>query len=311
MDHGSSVREEGSVLADEERLARRRRVGMIGLGIMLAGIVLAAVAAGAEPFDPDSFGPGQDARAYWAAARVGPYDSEVGSQSAYLYSPAFLQAISPLTNLSWEGFLVLWTGLLMVALLVMVGPVLFAPVLLFALYEVWGGNITLLLALSVVAGFRWPAGWAFVLLTKVTPGIGLLWFAVRREWRAMGITALASGAIVAMSWVLEPLLWTQWIGFLLGSLEQSTPPGGIQVPLWVRLPIAAVMTIYAARTGRQWLVVVAAMLALPVLWFGGLTMLVGVVALRRREVEGAVMDRLVGLQVTRRSRLSRHPLPEA
>ena len=35
--------------------------------------------------------------------------------------------------------------------------------------------------------------WAFVLLTKVTPGIGLLWFAIRRRWRdlaiALGVTA--------------------------------------------------------------------------------------------------------------------------
>lgn len=284
---------------------------MIGLGIMLAAIVLAAVAAGAEPFDPDSFGPGQDARAYWEAARVEPYVSEVGSQSAYLYSPAFLQVISVLTNLPWTAFLVLWTGVLMLALLVLVGPVLFAPVLLFALYEIWGGNITLLMALSIVAGFRWPATWAFVLLTKVTPGIGLLWFAVRREWRALAISAAATGAVVAISWLIEPILWQQWISFLLGHLEQSTPAGGIQVPLWVRLPIAALLTIYAARTSRQWLVVVAATLALPVLWFGGLTMLVGVVTLKRRQIEAAVMERLVRLQLTRRSELGRDPLPEA
>jgi hypothetical protein len=285
-------------------------MGMIGLGIMLAAMVLAAVAAGAEPFEPDSFGPGQDARAYWEAARVQPYASEVGSQSAYLYSPAFLQAISPLTNLPWTVFLVVWTGVLMLALLALVGPVLFAPVLLFALYEIWGGNITLLMALAIVAGFRRPATWALVLLTKVTPGVGLLWFAVRREWRQLVIVVAGSAALVAVSWLLEPVLWQQWISLLLGSLEQSTPPGGIQIPLWVRLPIAALLTIYAARTNRQWLVVVAAMLALPVLWFGGLTMLVGIVALRRQDIEAALMKRLVGLQVARRSGLARDPLPE-
>jgi hypothetical protein len=53
------------------------------------------------------------------------------------------------------------------------------------------------------------------------------------------------------------------------------------------------------------------MLALPVLWFGGLTMLVGVVALRRQEIEAAIMARLVGLQLPRRSRLGPHPLPES
>src|SRR5687767_3578321 len=91
VDRRASTSGEGKLTSgDQDRLARRRRMGMIGLGIMLAAIVLAAVAAGAEPFQPDSFGPGQDARAYWEAARVEPYVSEVGSQSAYLYSPAFL-----------------------------------------------------------------------------------------------------------------------------------------------------------------------------------------------------------------------------
>jgi hypothetical protein len=205
---------------------------------------------------------------------------------------------------------VVWTGVLMLALLALVGPVLFAPVLLFALYEIWGGNITLLMALAIVAGFRRPATWALVLLTKVTPGVGLLWFAVRREWRQLVIVVAGSAALVAVSWLLEPVLWQQWINFLLGSLEQSTPAGGIQIPLWVRLPIAALLTIYAARTSRQWLVVVAATLALPVLWFGGLTMLVGIVALRRHDIEAALMKRLVGLQVARRSGLARDPLPE-
>ena len=45
------------------------------------------------------------------------------------------------------------------------------------------GNIHLLLGAVIVAGFRWPWLWALPLLTKVTPGVGLLWFALRREWR--------------------------------------------------------------------------------------------------------------------------------
>jgi len=39
-----------------------------------------------------------------------------------------------------------------------------------------------LLAVAIAVGFRYPAAWALVLITKVTPGIGLVWFAVRREW---------------------------------------------------------------------------------------------------------------------------------
>ena len=65
--------------------------------------------------------------------------------------------------------------------------------------EILIGNIHLLLAAAIVLGFRWPGTWAFVLLTKVTPGVGLLWFAVRREWRSLGIALGATAAIVAVS----------------------------------------------------------------------------------------------------------------
>ena len=47
------------------------------------------------------------------------------------------------------------------------------------------GNIHVLLAVTILAGFRYPGAWSFVVLTKVTPGIGLLWFAIRREWGAL------------------------------------------------------------------------------------------------------------------------------
>ena len=73
-----------------------------------------------------------------------------------------------------------------------------APVPVHAM-EVAGGNVSLLLAVAIVVGFRWPAAWALVLLTKITPGIGLLWFAVRREWRHLAIALGATAAIVAVS----------------------------------------------------------------------------------------------------------------
>ena len=62
-----------------------------------------------------------------------------------------------------------------------------------------------------------PALWAFPLLTKVTPGVGLVWFAVRREWRTLAavlaITAVAVGASVAIA----PVAWSEWLSFLLGE----------------------------------------------------------------------------------------------
>jgi hypothetical protein len=60
---------------------------------------------------------------------------------------------------------------------------------------IFQGNIDLFIAVAVavVVGMRDPAAWAFPLLTNATSGVGLLWLAVRREWRPLGF-ALATTA---------------------------------------------------------------------------------------------------------------------
>ena len=68
--------------------------------------------------------------------------------------------------------------------------------------EINAGNIQLLLAAAIVLGVPqrgagWAGAWAFVLLTKVTPGVGLLWFALRRRWRALAIALGVTAAIAA------------------------------------------------------------------------------------------------------------------
>ena len=40
------------------------------------------------------------------------------------------------------------------------------------------GQLDLLFALVTIVGLRWPAAWALPILTKVTPGVGLIWFLV-------------------------------------------------------------------------------------------------------------------------------------
>ena len=59
----------------------------------------------------------------------------------------------------------------------------------------------------------------------------------------------------------------------------------IAIPLVLRLPVAAFLVIWGARTDRRWTVIVAATLALPTLWFHGFAMLMGIVALRNGQPE--------------------------
>ena len=224
---------------------------------------------------------GQEAFCYWVASLHAPYTLSDWTQPiAYVYSPAFLQAIAPLTELPWPVFFGVWTALLLAAIRFLTGPRLFAVGVLLAILELVGGNISLLLAAAMVVGFRWPAAWAFVLLTKVTPGIGLLWFAVRREWRSLGIALGATALVVAVSAIVMPGAWLDWFRLLVRLAGREGPWAAIPIPFLVRLPFAIAVVVWGALTDRRWTVPVAGMLALPALWYGGLTMLLAVIALR-------------------------------
>lgn len=268
---------------------------MILLGAIGGGLILAFTIIGSGHFDTGSMGAGQDAHAYWRAVRVFPYGRDAGDFGAYLYSPAFIQILNPVLILSWGEFLALWSGLLMITLLVLTGPVLFVFALPVAFFEIWGGNIHLLLALAIVAGFRWPGTWAFALLTKVTPGIGLLWFAARSEWRKLAIAFATTGAIVGVSLILAPNLWLAWVDLLVREAGGTASEGHIPIPLWFRLPFAAALAIYAGRTDRKWLMPVVALLAMPVLWWGSLSVLIGCVALERERFEKLVVSTLASI----------------
>lgn len=224
---------------------------------------------------------GQEAFCYWIASLAAPYARSDWTQPvAYVYSPAFLQLVTPLTRLPWLAFMGIWTAILLLAVRFLTGPRLFALGVLLATIELVGGNISLLLAVAMVVGFRWPAAWALVLLTKVTPGIGLLWFVVRGEWRSLGIALGATSLVVAVSAVLMPGAWLDWLDLLVRLAGRDGTWAAVPIPFLVRLPFAVAVVVWGARTNRRWTVPVAGMLALPALWYGGLTMLLAVIALR-------------------------------
>ena len=118
-------------------------------------------------------------------------------------------------------------------------------------------------------------------------GVGLLWFVVRREWRELAIAVVPAAVICAISYVFVPQLWADWVDFLLDSPQVVDEAGSIPIPLWLRMAVAVVVVVWGARTDRRWTVVVAATLALPVLWIAGLATLVGVVPELRGRNKGA------------------------
>jgi hypothetical protein len=199
----------------------------------------------AEPWGKSALPSGMDAMCYWVPALSNLYlHSNWNDQIAYTYSPAFLQLLEPIRLLPWQVFMAVWAAILMAAMTYLTGPrLILLGLAFFGLMEIWGGNIELLVALAVVLGFRWPAVWSFVLLTKITPGIGLLWFAVRREWRSLAIALVATAAIVAVSFVLMPDAWRTWPQVLANNVGKNGTWAAVPVPFVIRLPLAMALVV--------------------------------------------------------------------
>jgi glycosyl transferase family 87 len=253
--------------------AARRRA--IRHGLAIAGLIAAAymyVVVG----DATWRNPGADGVIYWAVDPGNPYPgATVGGKDAYLYSPAFAQVFSLIGLLPREVFIVGWIVLLAAVAWWLARPWP-ASLLVLALpvsQEILIGNIHLLLAAAIVLGFRWSATWAFVLLTKVTPGVGLLWFAARREWRALFVALAVTGVISIVSFAIAPAVWADWFRLL------RRDGGGESWWLIIRLAAAAVVVTWGALTDRRWTVPLGAMMALPVVWMDSFSMLLGCVAL--------------------------------
>lgn len=243
-----------------------------------------------------SHGSHVDAEAYWRAAGSDPYAvSHAGDAHAYLYTPVVAQLLAPLG----AAPLAVTTGMVLtlslVAAVYLIGPVWTAALLVVPLPFLWqdlmSGNIHVLLAAATVVGLRFPAAWTFVLLTKVTPGIGLIWFVVRREWRSLLVAVILTGAMVGVSLAAAPGLWAEWMGVLASNA--TTPPSGlfVPIPLAVRLVGAAGIVTWGAATDRPWTVPLAAFLALPIIWlWDGFAMLLGVLAVLRRQRQARHAD---------------------
>ena len=260
----------------------------IAAGFTVAGLTyIALVWLGIAPYAPPvpDYGPMFDARGFWSAWDGGLYNIPWGEYEAYVYSPAFAEILWPLTLLPWPIFAGLWTAAAIGCLFWMRVPWMIAfPGVI---DDILRGNIHVFLAAMVVVGFRFSGAWAFGILTKVTPGIGLVWFAVRREWRPLAWGIAVTGAIAAVSFALSPSLWFEWFELLADSAGDTARIQVVPLPLIVRLPIAAVLIGFAGMTSRAWMVPIGVMLGLPNVWTSSTALLAAVPALWRWHRERA------------------------
>ena len=108
-----------------------------------------------------------------------------------------------------------------------------------------------------------------MLLTKVTPGVGLLWFAVRREWRALAIALGVTGAIVAVSLLVNGQLWVDGAFIARRPRAARSRSSRSRSRSGSACPPRPCSWSGARATDRRWTVPLAATLALPVLWVSG------------------------------------------
>jgi Glycosyltransferase family 87 len=260
-----------------ERAGRRDLA--TGAFVVVVGALVAFRLLNVYPWNAPVF----DLRTYWATRFGIDFSTQhAGPAGAYLYSPAFAQLIAPLTLLPLPIFAAIWTAIGAGLLYWMAGRhaivFLLLPAVLITFVQ---GQLDLLFAAGVIIGMRYPAVWAVPLLTKVTPGVGLVWFLVRREWRSLGMALTATVAVVAISARFDPQAWVGWFA-LLGRSEFPDIKDGllfIPIALWVRLPLALAIVAWGAATDRRWTIPVAVTLGMPIVWLNSPTILVGILPL--------------------------------
>jgi len=262
--------------------------GAIVAGLLFAGYLFLVVAPSAGTFGFDAFG-------YWSVNLADPYARTAGALGAFTYSPVIARLFAPFGMLAFWQFLLLWDGLLVgtVAWLGLgsVRSVLAVFAFPAVALELYHGNVHLLMAAAIWLGFRYPAAWSFVLLTKVTPGVGLAWFVVRREWRSLAIALGVTVALVAASLAIDGRLWESWLRDSLGATAGGAALNQffLPVPLWIRVPAALALVAWGGLTDRRWTVPVAATFALPILWPSGFAVLAALWPIwrERRQVAAA------------------------
>lgn len=258
----------------EARLAgldwqRLGTVATLGVGFAFA----LAQAVGITPF---AF----DAGAYWAARPGDLYtgwEMRPDGYAAFLYSPAFADALIPFRVLPPQIFTALWQfGLFAVMAVVARGwSIVFVlaalPSLVFDVLEpldlvvrdISHGNVQVLLGAVAVVGLRRPYLWAIPLLSKVTPGVGILWFLARREWSRLAFALATTAVLALLSFLYLPSDWFDWVAFLRESSTYQFPQWVVPIPLAVRVAMSAALIWWGARTDRPWVVPVAVGWAIP------------------------------------------------
>lgn len=272
---------------------RPERIAYLALAAF--GGVLLAVIVGLFWRSPN------DSLAYWLAGErlAAGEPIFVGTDRAfapyaYHYAPPLAQFLAPLTLvIPTIGYLTAYRVVLLLATWQLAGrrflPMLaligFLPLALELRFE----NVHVLMALTVVLGLtRWPWLFAIAAVIKVSPGLGVVYLALRGRWRDAILSGVLGVAIVAVSVVLDPGLWRAFFDTVLTQAD-ATGNSLLPFPYLVRAALGLGLTVAGGLIGRRTgeLLLVAGMtMANPNLALNGLAVLVAAVPIWRAGPDG-------------------------
>jgi hypothetical protein len=231
-------------------------------------------------------GGGIDAIAYWTAAQhlaqgTPLYGAGVGTFTAYVYPPPLAQILLPASALPLPVFVWAWRIIELIGLRIAVRSwvrsgialLVFPPIIA----ELDAANVHLIMAAICtlsMRGLSFPVAPSGLLKFASAALVPLAWM---RDRTGLILGIVPTLAVVAVSVILAPVAWRDYIAFL-GSAEFPSGWYNIAagVPLVPRLIAAGVLALLTVRWVR--LAPVAVLLAYPVVWFHGLSTLVAVVA---------------------------------
>jgi hypothetical protein len=239
--------------------------------------------------------PGDDF-AYWLAAgrlAAGQPIYVTGETAfapyAYHYPPPLAQVLAPFTLVvPAMAYLIAFRALNLLVtwelagrrMLPMLALIAFLPVALELRFE----NVNLLMALGIVYALgRWPWLFAVGALVKVSPGLGIIYLALRRRWRDAIISSVVGIVIVAVSYAIDPGLWRAFLG-AIGDRASITGNSLLPFPYAVRAVAGLGLTIAGGIIGRrrgELLLVAGMTIANPNLALNGFAVLAAAVPIWR------------------------------
>jgi hypothetical protein len=245
--------------------------------------------------------PPGDASVYWLAGAdpelLYPTRWDVVAGPMYVYPPPLALTVGALHVLPYEVYIVVTTALLFAALWYCAGR--WTPVIIVAgivgtlVRPLWPlavplsyallGNVQLLLAAGIVIALRHPVAWSLPVLTKIGPGVGLVWYVARREWRSLAMALLGCAIVVLISGLAAPGAWGKYLAFVQRSSDLYIPLPVIPIPWLIRLLMSSALIAWGGATGRAWTVPIGAGWAMPALypwsflgiWIGAIRLLDG------------------------------------